>query len=322
MAIPTVTSVQPGAGTTRGRSVIRIIGTNFRLPDPVASSGYVGTDQQKTVSVKFEGVPSDRAYAASAGLILARVPEWRGAYDITYPVGLDVRVANLNNAGVEITGENATLVNGYLIDRPSLQAESYLQRVVREFIMLYRRHVLQNSHGTTSRDFSGNPASQETLSATTPIIQLVGPRLYLNRFDSLVVESPEVDPLSGSNGMMRRQVPVTCDLWFEVRPFALSSRQILGLVQSVLMMHRDVRYLSVQNDPTNPANGMKRYDLDMPWEAYPEIENEPNISNLMTASMMSVVRGVHIDEEFGNIVERGWKIFQNDGEPVVDLEYF
>jgi len=320
MAIPTITSVEPNAGTTRGRSVIRIIGSNFRPPDPIPPTGYQGTAQQKTVSVKFAGVESEWAYYAADGLILARVPEWRGSYKVAFPYALDVRVANLDNSGVEIPGENATLVGGYSIDRPSLQAESYLQRAIREVIRLYRRHVVENSHHTTSRDFSGDPSSQKTLRATTPLLQLVGPRLPLNRFDSINREEPEVDPLGGPNGMMRRMAPVTCDVFFEIRLFALSDRHITSMVQAALLMHRDIKYVGVPNDPGDPSAGTKEYDLDMPWDGYPEIETEPNISDLLSASMLCKVRGVHIDEDFGNIVERGWITTQNDGEPVLESE--
>ena len=319
MAIPTITNVEPNTGTTRGRSIVRIIGTNFRLPG-TPPAGYQGTEQQKTVSVKFEGVESEWAYSASDSLLLARVPEWRGSYKVSFPYALDVRVANLDDFGVEIPTENATLADAYSIDRPSLQAESYIQRTIREVIRLYRRHVLENTHHTTSRDFSGDPSSQETLRASTPLVQLVGPRLPLNRFDSMNRENPEPDPLGGAFGKMRRMTPVTCDVFFDVRVFALSDRHLSGLVQAVLMMHRDIKFVGVPNDPNDPNQGTKEYELDMPWNGYPEFETEPNISDLLSATMMCKVRGVHIDEDLGNIVERGWSIYSNDGEPTLELD--
>jgi len=320
MAVPTVTSVEPNSGSTRGRNVVRIIGSNFRPPNPVPAIGYVGSAQQKTVSVKFEGVESEWAYYASDGLILARVPAWTGSYKVTFPYALDVRVANLDDSEVEIPGESATLADGYSINRPSLQEESYLQRVIRELINIYRIHVLENTHHTTSRDFSGDPSSTETLKASTPLVQLVGPRMPLNRFDSINYEEPEEDPLGGADGMMRRMKPVTCDLLFEIRAFALLDRHLTGLVQAILLMHRDVLFVKVLVDPNDPSKGTKDYNLDLVWDGYPELETEPNISDLLSASMTCKIRGVHIDEESGTIVERGWRITQNDGDPVLESQ--
>lgn len=320
MAVPTVTSVEPSAGSTRGGDVIRVHGTNFRLPDPVPATGPIQSDQQKTLSVQFEGVESEWAYAASSTLLLAKVPTWAGAYDISFPLQLDVRVANLDNAGVEIPGENATLADAYSIDRPSLAAETYLQRAIREVIRLFRRHVLENTHHTTSRDFSLTPALQETVRAEGPLVQLHGPRMPINRFDSINVEGYESDPLGGPSGMMRRRRPVTVNLEFGVSIWAKGDRQLNGLIQAVLLFHRDIKYLKVPVDPGDPSKGTRDYEFEMPWPGFPEADTAPNSSDLLTATTQSHVRGVHIDEDFGTIIERGWVITQNDGVPVLQIQ--
>ena len=320
MAVPTITAVNPSSGSTRGQNVIRIEGTNFRLPDPPSPTGPVLADQQKTVSVKFEGVESEWAYSATPDLILARVPVWDGPYDITFPAPLDVRVANLDNAGVEIPTENATLIDGYAIDRPSLAAETYLQRTVREVIRIFRRHLLQNTHHTTARDFSLTPAQQETLRASGPLVQLMGPRLPLNRFYSLNREEPEADPLGGVDGMMRRKPPVTCNVEFRVALWANNVFHLEGLIQGCLLLHRDVKFVKVAVDPSDPTQGTKDYEFEMPWEGYPDVNTDPTADDLMYATLTSVVRGVHIDEDFGTIVERGWIITQNSGDPTLQIQ--
>lgn len=320
MAVPTITSVTPSSGSTRGQNIVRIAGTNFRLPNPVSPTGPILSDQQKTVSVKFEGVESEWAYSANSELILARIPIWAGPYDITFPAGLDVRVANLDDFEVEIPGENATLVNGYSIDRPSLAAESYLQRAVREIIRLYRRHVLANTHHTTSRDYSLTPAQQKTLRAGGPLVQLQGPRLPLNRFYSLNREDDEADPLGGVDGRMRRKPPVTCNIEFTVVVWANNVYHLEGLIQACLLLHRDIKFVKVPNDPSDPSKGTKDYEFEMPWDGYPDVNTDPTADDLKYARLMSVVRGVHIDEDFGTIIERGWIITQNSGEPVLQVQ--
>jgi len=320
MAVPTITSVTPSSGPTRGKNMVRIEGTNFRLPDPIPATGYIGTDQEKTVSVQFQGQESPWAYAATDELILARVPVYEGPYDVPFPAGLDVRVANLDASGVEIPVENVTLVDGYEVDRPSLAAESYLQRTVREVIRLFRRHVLQNTHHTTSRDFSLAPATQETIRAQGPLVQLGGPRLILNRFHSIEREEPEADPLGGVNGMMRRKPPVTVDVDFLVTAWANSVFHMEGLVQALLLFQRDIKLVKVPRDPTDPAAGTKDYEIRMAWDAYPEVNSDPTTDDLMYAATTFFVRGVHLDEDVGTIVERGWSITQNNGDPVLQIQ--
>jgi len=320
MAVPTVTGVNPASGSTRGKNVIRIEGTNFRLPDPPPLTGEVQSEQQKTVSVQFEGEESEWAYSASDSLILARVPTWNGPYDITFPAQLDVRVANLDNSGVEIPGENATLADAYSINRPSLQNESYLQRVVREVIRLFRRHVLENTHHTTSRDFSLSPATQETLRAEGPLVQLGGPSLVLNRFHTIERETVEEDPLGGVDGRMRRKPPVTVDMNFLTTVWANNIYHLEGLVQALLLFQRDIKLVKVPRDPTNPAAGTKDYEFRMSWDSYPDINSDPTTDDLMYAAATFFVRGVHIDEDIGTIVERGWIITQNNGDPVLQVQ--
>lgn len=320
MAIPTITGVTPNAGSTRGGNIIRVAGTNFRLPPPPLADGPVLSDQQKTVSVKFEGAESGWAYSASSTLILARVPEWRGPYDIPFPAALDVRVANLDDNGVEIPGENATLLNGYTISRHTLAAQAYLQRVIREVVRLFRRHVLENSHYTTSRDYSLTPAQQETLRAQGPLVHLSGPRLQLNRFYSLNREEDELDSLSTPDGRMRRRVPVTVDVVFTITAWANSQAHIHALVQSLLLFWRDIKFVKVDVDPVDPAQGTKDYEFEPLWEAFPDMSTDPTAEDLLYATSQCVVRGVHIDEEFGTIIERGWIITQNDGLPSLQFQ--
>jgi len=319
MAIPTITSITPSSGSTRGQNVVRIEGTGYRLPDPPPATGPVLADQQKTVSVQFEGIESEWAYSAHDGLILARVPEWEGPYDVL-PAQLDVRVANLDNSGVEIPGENVTAADAYGIDRPSLVVESYLQRTVREVIRLFRRHVLQNTHHTTQRDYSLTPAQQETLRAEGPLVQLAGPRLVLNRFHSIEREEDESDPLGGVDGRMRRKPPVTVNIEFNVVAWANNPMHLHGLVQALLLLQRDVKLVKVPRDPSNPGAGTKDYEFRMDWGAYPDITSDPSTDDLMYASTTFFVRGVHLDEDVGTIVERGWIITQNNGDPVLQVQ--
>jgi len=319
MAVPTITGVSPDSGSTRGQNMINIIGTNFNIPGPPPVSGPVQSEQPKTVSVQFEGVESEWAYCASDTRILARVPEWRGGYD-SFPLALDVRVANLDASGVEIPGENVTAADAYTINQKVLAEESYLQHVIRQLIELYRRHVTPNVHHTTSRDYSLNPTSQETLDLEGAVVGLHGPSMPINRFYALNREEPEDNPNEPPYGFTRKKPPVTVNLEFGVSVWVNNPYHLYGLCQSILMLHRDILFLRVDNDPKDPSKGYVEYELAMPWNGFPEADSAPNFSDLNSATAQCHVRGVNIDDVDGTIVERGWKVYQNDGLPVIEPE--
>jgi len=321
MGIPTVTAVDPNSGPTRGYDLVAVTGTNFRLPDPPPAGDATG-DQDRTVKVSFGGVDSDWAYAASEELIYARVPEWRGDYE-TMPLPLAVRVANLDNDENEIPGENATLADGYTIDRPNLAKECYFQRACREIIRTFRRHVIKNTYMTVRRDYDEDATDWETLKASAPVIHLMGPRVPINRFDSVNREEAVEDP-TDPDAYLRKKEPVTTDIEFDVQvwtsasPNDAATRTLMGILQSMLLMFRDVTELRIDINPDDPDDGYYEYDFHMPWHGYPDVNSEANSHDLTGFRAICLLKGVHIDEEAGTVIERGWIVSANDGEPTVE----
>lgn len=297
MAIPTITSISPTSGLTKGGNILQINGTNFRIAPLPPAVGYLGGDAQQTVSVLFEGVRAEWAEAASDTLILTRVPQWAGAYD-ALPLDLDVRVANLDDSGVEIPTENATLADAYTIDRTKLTTESVLQKVCREAVSVFRRHLLQNTHITMSRDFDETIATLERKVAEAPVVYLIGPNSPTNRLRSCNHLDPRDDP--ANPGMfVRNEVPITVDLNFEIRIYAVGSQHTISLQQALILMFRDVTSLIV---------GDQIPEFRMPFNRYPTITNVPNQSDLYSIRSGMSIKGVHLDEESGTIIERGWDV--------------
>jgi len=321
MAIPTITAVAPGSGPTTGQNIVKIDGSNFRLPDTPPAEGPLGGPAQRTIKITIGGIVSDWAHAVDAGIIYARVPEWRGDYKLTFPVALDVRIANLDNTGAEIPGENATLLNGYAVTRPSLAAESYLQRVIGELVTMMRRHLLVDVYLTASRDYNANPSNPDIarLFAKLPCVHLGGPHTTLNRFYSVNREDYEEDP-ADPNMWLRKKEPVTVDLEFRVVGWAANMRQLSSLGQAVVIMFRDVKWIEILKDPAQPLLGTVRYELEMPFTGQPDYNTAPSTDDLRNFRAVVQIRGVHIDPEAGTIVERGWDLFAGDGEPVLDTQ--
>lgn len=309
MAVPTISTLDPAGGSTRGRNIVEIVGTNFRIAPAPPADGYVGGDAQQTVKVWFEGQAAEWSEAASDTLLLTRVPEWGGGYD-ALPQTLDVRVANLDDAGAEIAGENVTAADAYTIARPGLAVESRLQRACGEVILLFRRHLLENTHGTMSRDFDDDPADLERKIATLPVIYLIGPNTPLNRLSSFNIDGGIVDP-SDPLRFVRYAIPTVVDLSWEVRIYAKSLRHLLSLNQAYLNFFRDITEFVFDGDG---------YDFRIPFNRYPTIVNVPNQSDLYSIRSAFYVGGLHIYDDDRTMIERGWRVEYNNGEPVVEVQ--
>lgn len=309
MAIPTITGISPVSGSTKGGNVVQIQGTNFRLPPPPPAGGYLGGPAQVTVSVKFEGVECPWAEAASDSLILCRVPQWEGP-DNPIPVALDVRVANLDDLGAEIPTENTTSPGAYTISRGTIATKCFLMRVCEEVILKFRRHLLENTHMTMSRDFDSDPVDLARKLAELPVVYLIGPNTPLNRFHSINQEPCQEHPTE-LNEYLRKAPPVTTDLDWSVRIFANNMHHLLGLQQAFLLLFRDVVEVVIDGGS---------YQMMMPFGQYPTITTVPNQSDIFSLRGAFVIKGVHIDEESGTIIERGYDIIANDGEPILDIQ--
>jgi hypothetical protein len=307
MPIPTITSITPNTGRTSGGNVVRIIGANFRLPPVPPATGYLGGAAQQTVAVKFEGVRAPWAEAASATLALARVPEWAGDY-VAIPMPLDVRLANLADDGSEIPTEFVLKLDAYTISRPSLVEEGVLQKVIRVLISVFRRHLLENTSVVTSRDFDDDPTSLQRALAELPVVHLIGPSTQRNNLRQ--IHRVEEAVYAGDE-YQRSDAPMAVDVSFQLRAYTQGIQHMLALQQALVMLFRDVSYLSAAG---------QTLEFRMPFTGYPTSVTVPNMSDIYSIFAQILINGVQLDYESASIVERGWKITANDGMPILDTQ--
>jgi len=317
MAVPTITSVFPDTGSTMGKNIVLIQGTNFKVPVHPVDPEEQGP-AQKTVKVTFDDVECELADAFTDTLIRARVPIYAGSFDVTYPLSQDVRVANLDDSGVEIPGENATLADGYSRTQPDLVGQEYLQRVIREFVLLFQRHVLKGTFLTVERDYAEDPDSQETLTANLPSIHILGPTTRRNGLYECTKEPYEEDPVD-PNAYFRNQRPVTRDLEFRIRGWVDNTNHLFSLGQAVEEMFNIVKWVEVDIDKDDPSKGSKQYELDILPDEPVDYDVDAALDDLRSFQARCVIRGVHIAPEAGTIIEKGYIIYANDGEPSVEV---
>ena len=308
MAIPTISTITPSAGLTRGGNIVEIHGTNFRTVPAPPSEGYLGGEAQQTILASFGGVASSWAHALSSTRAIARVPTWAGALTVTMPVDVSVRIANLNDDGIEIIGENVTVVEAYTYGLPSLVPERRLQAATGALVTTLRRHIFRNVQVIASRDYDDTPATAQRLIASLPALHIVGPTCRINRFDS--VDYSPAEPTTRLDLTWQRQTrPVVVDLVYQILGWAQNPRHLNNMAQQVLLLFRQHPWLEITTDPTTPSAATERHQIEVEWENHPDFgPMAPQVDDVIGWRAGVLVRGVQLADEPAIIIEQGWTV--------------
>lgn len=310
MAVPTITTCSPSTGLTRGRNIVLITGTNFRIPPDVV--GYDPGDAQQTVKVTFGGVASTAAHSISATQALVQVPAWAGNCD-SDPGSVDVVISNLDNNGDVIAGETATLANGYTYERPDLVSVVTAQRVTQSLVELLRRNVITNvTVGMTTAyadDFADDLDAIKM--ARLPLIEVGGPDLIDDPRWGLAREEEEDDAVI-ADMWTRKEVARVSDMSFPIRIWAdkrSNVRAIYSLGQSVILCIRDAGYITIDSD--------QAHTMYIPADGLPSYDTSSQLDGLASCTMRIVVKGVQNDDVDGTIIDRGHDVYDPDGSDVL-----
>lgn len=193
MAVPTISTVtlpdgSAAVGHSTGLQLLKVSGTNFRVPDGEPVGGGFGdpdADWQRTVQVTIDGEVADSAVPVSSTLCWVVVPEYLGLPS-ALPKTVDLVLKNLDDNGDPIVGEEATEADAYIYKRPQLLpedgdgdevAEGALKWTNENVILYFQRHLLENTVLTSDPDYSDDPSSGLTALASLPGILLIGPRV-------------------------------------------------------------------------------------------------------------------------------------------------
>ena len=158
MAVPTFSSVTPTSGHPGGRELVRISGTNFRLPDTLPTT-------TPTVRVRFGSETALRVDVVDVHLLEVLTPQYREADLALPPVAIEI--TNLDNAGVAIPGETVTAAAAFTYARPGLRApavDHVPRAVLTELIRMFRRQVLRNTVVRVHTDYAESAAPTKLFS--------------------------------------------------------------------------------------------------------------------------------------------------------------
>ena len=182
MATPFITKIDAATGPTGGRRIVKIWGGNFQLPPEPSLAVSPVPKANPSVAVLFGTEPAREVRVMASSLLHVTTPAHdEGAVALT--------IKNIDQAGDDVPGESLTVSAAYTFSRPSFTRsgvgdQSNLTRMVRTFIEMLRREVLENVTQTTHTDFDDMTADGANVAALSEIPGIVvsGPFFKLNRF--------------------------------------------------------------------------------------------------------------------------------------------
>lgn len=297
MSVPTITSVTPSSGVTRGGNLVEIEGTNFRVPSDGTPESLGNGKAVPTISVQFDGVSSDYAHAITSSRAIARVPQWRGdPKDI--PKSMTVRLANLDDSHVEIPGENVELADGYTVERPRLTVRGITVRVMREFLEEIRRHIHPNVWFTTERFYwdMSEGVPDEIRQATKPLVHINGLSMEANEDEQ---------------GMGGKDVETSSEVWhtypngravdlvigsIDIYSSAEHTDEIFNLGRAMVAFADECPFLTVERESWDVGDEDYKYPMTLPDDGLPSYDVGPSMDGLKYCRVSMVIEGIELND--------------------------
>jgi hypothetical protein len=275
MAAPTLTTLTPATGPASGGDLVRLAGTGFA----------------SKIAVRFGGRPATVvALRDEAGVSLAdvRTPALEAGV-------ADVELANLDSGGTPVVGESVLLAGAYRVQRAAVAREADLTRAIRQLLRELKRQVLANVSATVSVDYDDTTVDGMNVvaMAKVPSLVLSGPTLRANRFYSANVLGEDVVRGLAGPELVRRRPPYTVDLVFTLTAASERTAELFNLMAAVATFLNRNRWLELPRDPSDPAMGSVRWELDADGDFRTQLAGRDDV-RAFTCGF--VVRGFDVDE--------------------------
>jgi hypothetical protein len=321
MAVPGITTVTPGDGLSRGRQKVQVRGWQFKIQvsDPTA------TELKPSVRVTIGGVVAEKAIVFAHYRIDVVTPAYTGLPG-TLPAAVDVVVENLDENGDPISGESATLVDGFTYHYPELvettvpasgqpSAFSLVEQVTETFLQFLQRSLsTEVVYGGADPDYSDDPAGELLAVASLPVITVAKPQ---------VVES--MDYRSGGNELGN----IDDDGYADVTQAPYAARLSWSIVIITDRAHNAVHAMNGLLDllRSRPlflvpvaAGSSERYESDLTFEDWaPDVETANQIHEYSTTVSLEPVYlagGIPADEVTVHTTEDSDEFLQLEVETV------
>jgi len=295
MPTPTFTSVTATKGPVGGDFIVKIVGTNFKLP-PVQTVYGPTVPLLRSVSVKFGGEEALMVDVLSTTELVVSVPPYRGiaADDELLPVA--IRIANIDLLGVEIVGEYVVESGAFTYIRPAIHDAPATANVppapytaiTAALITMFRRQVFANVVQTTHVDYA-EPGIMSISVSKIPAIILQGPAVARD-LERTHNEPKLVENVDGTFSYL--QPPTIEKLSYTIIGVSDNERELVNIMGSIHDLFHRLKYIGVDVDPNNAAAG--RVNLVLQLMQDPQITSAPSESNIRTFVAVCEIRGVEI----------------------------
>lgn len=279
---PTVSTVSPPTGLTRGRTWVLVTGTHF----PTQAVGEGATPKARVLFGDREA--SDVRVQSSTRLTCLTPDNDPG------PVAVSVE---------EIaTGLLGSLAGAFSFTRPDLTVDTNLVRVLKAVILFLRRGLLDNVVRLTHTEYDAlfSDEKNQPERAKLPCVVLIGPKIQKDPTYA-ATEAESVQSGDPPTSFVKRRAPIRRDLRFDVDLLARTDAELLSLIHHATIALEVTPYLEAP-DPSNPGAETVQWDLDVE-DAFDAAQETPNGSNVRSARGAFVVRGVTISD--GETLEAG-----------------
>jgi len=281
MPAPTISTVSPSSGLTRGRTYVLITGTNFPVQE-------VGEGDEDKVLVKFGTDEALNVQVQSATRIVCQSP----SHD---PGVVSVSVQNID------TEQTATKASAFTYGRPNLTAPSHLQEVIEAVVRIFRREVIEDVSRLSHSEYDPNTSDTKSIPqhASLPCITLNGPLSGPKDAWTETQESTSITYDAGGDPVSfeKRRAPTRCNLVFELTIGARFDVELFSLV------HHTTETLTVT--PKLAVLTQSGTTLEYDWDLIEEFDlpSKANDSDVREASCRFVVQGVLFED--GETLEQG-----------------
>jgi hypothetical protein len=293
--VPSIYSVTPSDGLSRGKAVLLLDGWGYRMPEPRAAGESV-PERLPTVAVYVNGERAPAVAVLSSTQVKAITPAYVAAAE-ALPALVDVMLQNLDDDGDPIPTEEVTAEDAFTYrwpnfapDPATLDGIGSSDWLTLQLVETLRRGIVLNVGIGGSPDYSSAPATQVTYLSELPGISLVGPRFVPN--PELASRTPEV--ASTAVGSTRVDPPEVEDLVYEVTLVGRSKPETEALRDEAQ------KYFRAEPVFTFPAGPSDATQLEADWIIEGEwtpADNEAAQTYTYTASLRVI--GIELDDSSG-----------------------
>lgn len=307
MAIPTITSISPDSGITRGRNLVQIVGTNFSMPPdpPLDPSGPAF----QSIKVMFGIYQSPEAYAINDTSAIAIVPTYTKDEMGESGDPVDVTLYNLDSSGSEIPGEEVVF-SSYRYKRPVFTGEQVLEYVIGNFVKYLRRHVTNNVWVTMGRSYSDGEDQllDQIKQAKHPLIWINGIDLENN---ALSQRMGDRELFTSSTTFEEYRPGTSVDIMMsriQIYSSSEHSREIIAISQAFLNAFRDVPHLVCRSPQFDSEVTEYKYPMSIPADGMPSFDLGPENDGLKICTVAATIEEVDLTDLEGTLTDIGWTV--------------